>query len=154
MYALMPLESILLTEWLFTYITTKRLLPTMYVLMPLQIFLLTEWLLHTSQQNSCAPLCVRWCAFRTTCWLNNSPLSSHEYCRSSPCTGWRSFKLSWKLRVNNMKNTNMKRNKFEAPVQWDVKSVGVRVVTERAHPLVWCVPVSMSMYGDFWFNRS
>jgi hypothetical protein len=33
------------------------------------------------------------------------------------------------MRGNNMKNPSRKRNEFEPPVQGDVKSVGMRVVT-------------------------
>jgi hypothetical protein len=40
------------------------------------------------------------------------------------------------MRVNNMKHLNRERNEFEATVQWDVKSLGVRAVTERAHTLL------------------
>jgi hypothetical protein len=60
------------------------------------------------------------------------------------------------MKVNNMKNPNRKRNEFEAPLQRDVQSVGVKVWTERRGrdrdstcPLVWCVPESISMYGGF-----
>ena len=88
-------------------------------------------LLHTMQQNGCSPLCMGLCAIRICFWLNESPHSSQEYRRFSPCMGWSSFKLLWKMRVNNMKNPNRMRNTFEAPIQWDVKSVGKRVVTER-----------------------
>jgi hypothetical protein len=119
--------------------------------------------LHTSHQNSCSPLCMlRW-AIRICSWLNESPHSSQEYRRSSPCTGLSSFKLLWKMRVNNMKNPNRKRIKFESSIQWDIKSVSVRVVREgeggggrgsESTPPVWCEPESISIYGGFWVNRS
>jgi hypothetical protein len=45
MYALMPLQITLPTEWLITHITAKWPLPTMYLLMCLQVTLITEWLI-------------------------------------------------------------------------------------------------------------
>jgi hypothetical protein len=64
--------------------------------------------------------------------------------------------------INNIKKPNGKRNESEAPVQCDVKSIGMRAVTERRgrnresthHTPFTCVPESIIMYGGFCVNRS